>query len=179
MSEMCLFNRSSGSYSKTRLTLGETYWNWPFKERTWTKSGLRREWVSRSVGVTTGNPRKTLTIRIRQYQSKPFRLACLFSSSQHGRLRFRRKQAQHFLRDADRRWWQGFWSWFRCRFERRLGIVLDRVIDLVGSVSHVSQDGVGLFDEIDLETDMVDDLIAVPCDGHDRDQIDAKEMGRA
>ena len=59
------------------------------------------------------------------------------------------------------------------RRERRLRVVLDGVVDLVGSVSHVPQDGVGLFDEIDLEPDVVDDLVAVPCDGYDGDQVDA------
>ena len=41
----------------------------------------------------------------------------------------------------------------------------DRVVDAVGSVLHLLEDGRGLVDEVDLEADKVGDLVGIPVDG--------------
>lgn len=57
---------------------------------------------------------------------------------------------------------------------RWLRWICDRVVDLVATVTHVAQDCVGLFDQIDLETDVVYDIRPLPGDGHDGDEIDER-----
>jgi hypothetical protein len=55
---------------------------------------------------------------------------------------------------------------------RRLRWIRDGIIDLVTTVAHVSEDSVGLLDQIDLESNVIDDVGALPWNWDDRDKID-------
>ena len=54
----------------------------------------------------------------------------------------------------------------------RLRRVGDGIVDLVTSITHVSEDGVGLLDQIDLETDVIDNVGTLPWNWDDCDQVD-------
>jgi len=54
----------------------------------------------------------------------------------------------------------------------RLRWIGDGVVDLVTSITHVSENGVGLLDQIDLETDVIHNVSTLPWNRDDCDQID-------
>ena len=58
------------------------------------------------------------------------------------------------------------WAHWRLR---RIG---DGIVDLVTSITHVSENGVGLLDQIDLETDVIDNVGTFPGDWDDCNQVD-------
>jgi hypothetical protein len=55
---------------------------------------------------------------------------------------------------------------------RRLRWIGDGVINLVASITHVTEDGVGLLDQIDLETNMINNVGTFPWNWDDCDQVD-------
>ena len=58
------------------------------------------------------------------------------------------------------------------RTKWRLRWIGHGVIDLITTVSHITQNGVRLLYQIDLEPDMVDDIGTFPRDGDNSDQVD-------
>ncbi len=47
----------------------------------------------------------------------------------------------------------------------------DGVVDLIASVSHVPKYRIWLLHEVDLETDVIDDVRTVPGNGNDCDEV--------
>jgi hypothetical protein len=53
--------------------------------------------------------------------------------------------------------------------------IRDCIVDLIRSVSHVTQDSIGLLDQIDLEAYVIDNVSALPWNGHNRDEVDERD----
>jgi hypothetical protein len=107
-----------------------------------------------------------LTIGILEHHLEPFRLASFFTLTKAGLINATahdlddiRVQTQGAITTSD-------------RSHRWLRWVGNSVIHLITAISHISKDGVGLLDQIDLETDMVDDIGTLPWYRHNGDQID-------
>ena len=62
----------------------------------------------------------------------------------------------------------------RSRTKWRLRWVGDGIIDLITTVTHITQDSIRLLNKIDLESDMIDDIGTFPRDGDDSDQVDER-----
>ena len=61
------------------------------------------------------------------------------------------------------------------RGERELRVVERLVVDLVRPVADVSEDRIRRLDEIDLKSDVEDDVVAVPRDRDDGDEVDERD----
>jgi hypothetical protein len=60
------------------------------------------------------------------------------------------------------------------RTYRRLRWIGDGIVDLIASIAHVSKNGVRLFNQVDLEPDVIHDVCAFPRNGYDSDKVDER-----